>query len=641
MCEETVKLNSENENREVFCVNLPYIFENFTPLIVPSYQRGYAWEEKNINDLISDIEDARDSVSYKHFTGTIVLAKENSENPAFDIIDGQQRLTSLFILMKAIYDKTKNKDIYDNYIVKQETLDTKSRLRQACDTNGFFENYIVRDDLDAVETIYSHKRIKAAKQSFDKWLSDKNSDDIERIITTIKNKLRFIVYVPHDSVNASAMFEIINNRGKNLSELEKIKNYFVYLAMFLGKDHTLHETINKSWGDMLKYLNYAQVYTVDEENSFLRFCFITFFSSVKDKYQHIYKTLKEELFPAKMFISTSAEYNQKNVLQKIEELKNFLKFLVSASKYYACLLKCTNLNRLPATDAAGERLKKNIEYLSCHPSTAAITPLYLAITCKAGLDNTAKQELLEILEKLNFRMFVLPGVLSRTDNGQSSLFSLAHDFYGSKEIDAQKLKDSLLEIVTYWSPLKKIGDSLSIKEDEQYDYATWSGLRYFLARYEEYLEKENHKTFEVSQITKSRQDCESGDYLSVEHIWAKESKTNYADKNYYAKRRLGNFVLLELRTNIQAGNNDIEEKLKLPENLDIDNRVDILKTSLYQGQKLAGIFNQVSQKLNNEYRRKGKGYYCDLGNKLAEHREQELIKFAKETWKISDIETEK
>lgn len=78
MCEETVKLNSENEKREVFCVNLPYIFENFTPLIVPSYQRGYAWEEKNINDLISDIEDARDSVSYKHFTGTIVLAKENS-----------------------------------------------------------------------------------------------------------------------------------------------------------------------------------------------------------------------------------------------------------------------------------------------------------------------------------------------------------------------------------------------------------------------------------------------------------------------------------------------------------------------------------------------------------------------------------
>ena len=69
-------------------------------------------------------------------------------------------------------------------------------------------------------------------------------DDIERIITTIKNKLRFIIYVPHDSVNASAMFEIINNRGKNLSELEKIKNYFVYLAMFLGKDNSLHETIN-------------------------------------------------------------------------------------------------------------------------------------------------------------------------------------------------------------------------------------------------------------------------------------------------------------------------------------------------------------------------------------------------------------
>ena len=69
--------------------------------------------------------------------------------------------------------------------------------------------------------------------------------------------MRFIIYVPHDSVNASAMFEIINNRGKNLSELEKIKNYFVYLAMFLGKDHSLHEKINKSWGDMLKYLNYA------------------------------------------------------------------------------------------------------------------------------------------------------------------------------------------------------------------------------------------------------------------------------------------------------------------------------------------------------------------------------------------------
>ena len=95
---------------------LKSISEIFTHQVfqVPDYQRGYAWEEKQWNDLLDDLDLLR--VDRNHFTGTLVLRLHgNTPSKVFDlkgmaytkydIIDGQQRLTTIVILLKAIYDQ--------------------------------------------------------------------------------------------------------------------------------------------------------------------------------------------------------------------------------------------------------------------------------------------------------------------------------------------------------------------------------------------------------------------------------------------------------------------------------------------------------------------------------------------------------
>ncbi len=619
------KYSNGKLNKEVYYMTLSDIFNKFTPLVIPAYQRSYSWEDKHIKDLKQDIEDIKEFSKKEHFTGTIVLSEDKHK---YLIVDGQQRLTSLFILLKSIYDRTNDQNLFENYIIQKTNNDSQSRLSTQNDTNNFFEEFIVENNVNIDVEIYSHKRIKAAKIQFDEWINNKQLQEINDILDIITKRLKFIVYKPNNYLNAPAMFEIINNRGKDLSEIEKIKNYFVYIATSLGENHSLHKKIAESWEGMLKNLNRADIHTIEEENSFLRVCFITFFSSTKLKYQNIYKTLKEEIFPIKAFSQENTNTSDK--------LMKFLRFIQTASKYYSCIVRSSNCN--PIINQLPNTTNLQIKYLACQKNTSSITPLFLAIMARDDLTQIEQDELLKYLEILNFRMYVLPRVLTRSDNGQSELYTIANQFY-EKLLSVEELKNKMVNISLSWVPITKFVEAMSLSDDDTYDFASWSGLKYFFAKYEEYLEDNINKTFDVASIEKTRKDCKSGDYLSIEHIWARKNRLQYAAENYIAKRRLGNLVLLELTPNISAGNEDIEKKLN--EDNDIESRISIIdKTNLLQGKELKKIFCSVSQRLK-KLQRKGKWYYCSQGEYLDDEREKKLIKFAIDTWHFPNENTKK
>ncbi|MBK8661139.1 MAG: DUF262 domain-containing protein [Ignavibacteriales bacterium] len=79
---------------------------------IPDYQRGYSWDEEQIMDLLTDVEMHNSKGGYKHFTGTIVVERPNGGN-VFQIVDGQQRLVTCVMILRAIVeiDPTKLKDI--------------------------------------------------------------------------------------------------------------------------------------------------------------------------------------------------------------------------------------------------------------------------------------------------------------------------------------------------------------------------------------------------------------------------------------------------------------------------------------------------------------------------------------------------
>ncbi len=79
---------------------------------IPNYQRDYAWKDKNFRDLWEDLEEAigYNKKSYKHFIGTMVVAKNEDNKKLYDIIDGQQRTTTIFMLLYVLANKQNEED---------------------------------------------------------------------------------------------------------------------------------------------------------------------------------------------------------------------------------------------------------------------------------------------------------------------------------------------------------------------------------------------------------------------------------------------------------------------------------------------------------------------------------------------------
>lgn len=69
--------------------------------VVPDYQREYVWTDKQITQLLEDIDEQMDSSSSEYFIGTILVSPRDGEKGHYDVIDGQQRLTTTFLILCA------------------------------------------------------------------------------------------------------------------------------------------------------------------------------------------------------------------------------------------------------------------------------------------------------------------------------------------------------------------------------------------------------------------------------------------------------------------------------------------------------------------------------------------------------------
>jgi len=604
---------------------------------IPDYQRGYSWEKEQIEDLLKDIEQISNK-DHKHYTGTIVITKNNTDE-RYDIVDGQQRLTTLFIILKVIYsyNKVKFEAIESEFLIRK----SKYILETNHDTEAYFKEAIIGDVNGLPTKIKSLQNLKQAKDLISNWVKN-NEAKLDSYYDTIISKLGFICFSPNNSDEVGIMFEVINNRGKALSELEKIKNYFIYYAT-IHKQLLLKEKVNNNWGTILEYLNKAKIVSNDDENRYLRNCYIVFFSSNKSKSWDVYEQLKQR-YPT----------SDDDIENKVAEINDFINFLLKCSKYYSFFESDSNFN-------SEYDKRKKIEIASilkrirCHPINASILPLYLSIMTQLDNEPEVVLMLLKLLEIVNFRLYVLPNSkISRADSKQGDLFYWAHEFYrdldwhsnqskeeyltwyGKKKVDGdiyEWLRMELIEFVKYHCPEETFIQSLTTDDNESIDYYNWNGLRFFLASYEEYLNADKGESWNIEKILINRMETEKdkgNDYLSKEHIWAKKNRPIDFPEDHREKRRLGNFVLIGLKSNIQLNNEDIEKKVKfLTENT--------LK-SMRQVDQLTGLLDKGIQFANSRRDKKTKYYFSDIANHIIDQRETNLIGFALDRWKLPNEE---
>ena len=278
-------------------LKLPELFAN-TAFRIPRYQRGYAWGEKQWSDLwddIMEIEKNSEGELRRHYTGTIALKEipqkdipeeelwlKSKGTSFYDVVDGQQRLTTIIILLYEIiraYD--------DQYPEEQEKLQEKYLFERKKGTGykvylfsykkedqnrQFLLNKIYEDDTEILPTTYRNvytNNLQKAQVFFREKVGTLSVEERIDLLDRMQNALVFDTKYIDDELSVQAVFETMNNRGKQLTILEKLKNRLLFLTAKLNNDvgeiAILSNKINDAWRNIYDYLGKNPEGLLDED----------------------------------------------------------------------------------------------------------------------------------------------------------------------------------------------------------------------------------------------------------------------------------------------------------------------------------------------------------------------------------------
>lgn len=242
---------------------------------VPRFQRDYSWDEEHWEDLWTDILGTLPADGEPaHYMGYLVL--QSSDTRHFEVIDGQQRLTTLSLivlaamrLLKKLSAESQNADAntkrleqlratYIGYL-DPVTLTARNKLSLNRNNDAYYRDYLVTlsDHLPQRGFPASTHAMRKCFEWFERRLRDytKGAKDVgmalAQLIETMSDKLFFTVITVADELNAYKVFETLNARGVRLSATDLLKNYlFSVLARGQESNHELDE-LERRWEAMV------------------------------------------------------------------------------------------------------------------------------------------------------------------------------------------------------------------------------------------------------------------------------------------------------------------------------------------------------------------------------------------------------
>ncbi len=195
---------------------------------IPSYQRGYAWQMKQLEDFWNDLEHVSKLENKFHYMHSLTLRKSDDDfgDIDFEIIDGQQRLATSLILLGLLAKTTKN----ENYSL----ANLKSILSYNFyyhDIGEAFRAITEEEDLEKFKTSFYAKNLISAYEFFKEKTSNITNPTLNKLLDALTKKMLFSVVELNDNrIDPFSSFETINNRGKDLSTLELFKNRLHFVA---------------------------------------------------------------------------------------------------------------------------------------------------------------------------------------------------------------------------------------------------------------------------------------------------------------------------------------------------------------------------------------------------------------------------
>lgn len=585
-------------------INLTELF-NTRIFRIPDYQRGYAWEDKQLGELWDDLDEIQivDGELKKHYTGTIYLEETKpieteswlSNVKFYNVVDGQQRLTTISILLHELLNATeigyaeKKKDKLIEIFIYESNMSGESKVYKfsysSTDKNYNFLLHSIFEDKKAVLNqghlnLYT-KNLANAKSFFQGKISILDCEKKNLLFKKITTSLQFDIRTIEKDLDVQAVFETMNNRGKPLSTLEKLKNRLIYLTEKLTNPdedkRALRRKINDAWGKIYTCLAQNPEHILDED-VFLSAHLSLYRKPVESTFSE--KVAEEKVF--QMFCNKPGKYDLDESGKKEEP--------ITYNKIDDYILKLSELApiwyQVHNTDS---KLIKRILTLDSRKDIK----IFLVSIFKKTTDKSAQTSTFEYLEKILFRNRV-PGIWVMDERTTATW---ARDIYNDEDtIEGinQKQRELLNTAVAVPNIIQSF-KSLFTYERGAKGFHRWGALKYFLFEYEEDLKQIARETNDKVTID---------DYLdtTIEHIIPQQFWDNWQDTvNGFTEgledddieqgrkvliNSLGNLTILKNGKNSSLGNKSWTDK-KERFRTGSYNEIDISKHDTWTKDKIA------------------------------------------------------
>ncbi|GAA8511212.1 hypothetical protein KKKH55_14510 [Helicobacter pylori] len=530
---------------------------------IPSYQRGYAWQERQLKDFWNDLEHVSKLGSQFHYMHSLTLRElENEfENSAFEIIDGQQRLATSLILLGLLAKTTQNKDPKYSLINLEPILSYKYY--------GLSEAFRAiteeKKDLKAFKTSFYAKNLIDAYTFFKEKISDTPIEALEKMFDALIKKMLFsVVELKDNRIDPFSSFETINNRGKDLSTLELLKNrlHFVAHKICDGKKlEKLQNEINDTYTRIYYDLGH---FKDDHLEGFLKH-FVAYYYGEKGDFK---KRLLEMEFNAHKRYTDNTNFNDE--YEKIDDLLFYLSysskvwhFLHTPDEKSIALIFDDNRKLEMEITPKMHNLLDKMRRLNAL-SDNAFLPLLLSLLTIQLVGRSANEQpyttqelegLLEYLERFGFLIYGVAGKNTAKNWIELAFKAIqAYRFWGDKISieDLPALEKNFFNRQGN-SGLELLEESIHSKKNTEKWYQWGKALNYLLYEYELHHNPETTLNF-------------NGSIESIEHILPQKPDQGYSAKEKnWAKNpnivhALGNLLLMAKNANSSLSNKPFDEK---------------------------------------------------------------------------------
>lgn len=459
--------------------------------IIPLYQRNYDWKEENCEQLFQDLLKMHHSDRKSHFFGSIVSNIQSGTEDRF-IIDGQQRITTVSLMLIAMVNAYKAGDIqatdsklvdkiFKRYLVDEYQEDErKVKLKP------------IKKDMDAFDSLLYKPKDQYVKGSnvtrnyeffYDKIM--KSGLTMDELFETIK-KLEVINIKLDEDDDPQLIFESLNSTGLDLSEADKIRNYLL-MSLAPAEQDDLYT----------RYWNPIEESTKYDPSSFVR-DYLTMKQGKIGRIDKIYFIFKEY-----------AENEKTSRAELLEEMHHYAKIY----------------SQIDNANMGVDKINRKLNQVRTLDSTVAY-PFYMAFfdyAEKNSLSDEEKYRVLDIVESYWARRIIC----NLPSNALNKVFATLHrDVINNLSKAVEGTNPTYTDVLIYLL-LKKGRSSVFPKDDEvKEDFATRqvykmpTNLRMFiLERMENRDSKECHDV--VKQLTEKT--------ISIEHIMPQTLSDKWKD----------------------------------------------------------------------------------------------------------------